>query len=88
MQQLTPCEISQVSGANGFNLIFVSIDVPTPSLSPAISDLVSRLMSGQMNAGAFAQALTEAGGSLVQYMTITPSCQGPFDGPIPVNCLP
>ncbi len=88
MQQLTQQEISQVSGGDGFNLIFVSVNIPNPNMSPGVTNLVTRLMNGQMDAATFAQALNEAGGSLVQYMTVVPSCQGPFMGPIPQNCLP
>lgn len=88
MQQLSLSEVSQVTGGEGFNLIYVSVNIPNPTMSPAVANLVSRLMNGQMDAGAFAQAINDAGGSLVQYMTVVPSCQGPFMGPIPPNCLP
>ena len=90
MQQLTQQEMRQVSGSDGYNLIVVSLNVPSPSLSPEIANLVAQLMNGQMNVGTFAQALNDAGGMLVQYLTMTPACPGPFPGncPPPLNPMP
>ncbi len=87
MKQLSTLETNQISGGDGVNLTFVSINVPTPTLPPAIANLVTRLLNGQIEVSVFVEALSEAGGSLVQYMSIAPSCQGPFSGPIPPHCL-
>lgn len=84
MQQLSLQEVKQVSGGDGFNLIFVSVNIPNPAMSPAVASLVSRLMNGQLDAASFAQALTDVGGNLIQYMSVSPGCPGPFPG----NCMP
>jgi hypothetical protein len=66
----------QVSGGDGFNMVFVSVDIPNSSLAAQIANLVGRLMNGQMDPGSFAQAINDAGGNIVQYMYVAPSQQG------------
>ena len=85
MQQLSQQDIKEVSGGDGFNMTFVSVNIPNSNLAPQISNLVGRLMSGQLDPASFAQALNEAGGNIVQYMVITPNNQGPFPPPPPCN---
>ncbi len=93
MEILNQAEIEAVSGGEGINLTFVSVNVPFPGMSAAISNLVSSLMMGHIDPATFSQAINDAGGNLVQYMVITPMpqpmmpppvCPPPFPGP----CVP
>lgn len=85
MQTLTQQDIMQVSGGDGFNMVFVSVDIPNSSLAAQVANLVGRLMNGQMDPGAFAQAISDAGGNIVQYMIVSPSNQGPNPFPPPAQ---
>ncbi len=73
MQQLTAKELHAVSGGD-YNLVFMSVIVPTPTLPPSVANLISSLMMGQLNQDAFAQTLSEVGGNMVQFLTVSPAC--------------
>lgn len=78
MKLLNQKNILQVSGGDGdigggFNLVYVSVNISNPSAAPAVSSLVGRLMDGQLAPSSLAQAISDAGGSLVEYLYISPN---------------
>lgn len=72
MRTLNKQDCRAVSGGDGYRLVFVSVDVMDPSMSPGVSALVGKLLSGQTDPLAIADAINQAGGSLVEYLSVTP----------------
>lgn len=64
------CEV--ISGGDGYRLMFVSVDIIDPTIAPGVSALVGKLLSGQSDPLTIADAINQAGGSLVEYLLVSP----------------
>ncbi|MCS5709981.1 hypothetical protein [Candidatus Berkiella aquae] len=74
MRTLNQQDCLAVNGAasDGYRLTFVAVDIMDPGMAPQVAVLVGRLLSGQSDPSTIADAVSQAGGSLVEYLLIAP----------------
>lgn len=72
MRTLNQQDCQAVNGGDGYRLTFVAVDIMDSGMAPQVAALVGRLLSGQSDPATIADAVSQAGGSLVEYLLIAP----------------